>query len=133
MLNAVTPPESEPTPEFNERCTGIMSRWQRGELPFQEALNQMSAFARDAAVANHPANQARVELLMGVMQGYRGNLDASIEHFQHARSFYERAGNRKQAVGCVLNLGESYRLKGNFSRARQFFRAAYEAAVPLND
>src|SRR5262245_35369956 len=106
MLNAVNLPESEPTPEFNERCTTVMSRWQRGELPFQQAQDQLTVFAREAAIANHPANQARVELLMGVMQGYRGNLDASIVHFQHARSFFERAGNRKRAIGCVLNLGE---------------------------
>jgi tetratricopeptide (TPR) repeat protein len=133
MQNTVTPPDAEPTPEFNERCTAVMGRWQRGELPFQDALDQMTGFAREAAIANHPANQARIELLMGVMQGYRGNLDASVEHFQHARSFFERAGNRKRAIGCVLNLGECYRLKGSFPRARQFFRAAYEAAVPLDD
>lgn len=122
----------EPDPEFNQRCLDILSHWQNGDLPFKDASDQLEAMGRQAQSARQPANQGRAELLLGVLQGYRANLDASISHFEIARGLFEQAGNRKRAVGALLNIGESYRLKGNFPRARQYFRAAYEAAEELD-
>lgn len=127
------PFDPEPTPEFNEKCTSILDQWERGDLSFRDASAQLDTLRTEAAEANHPANQGRAELLLGVMQGYRANLDASITHFERARSLFEQAGNRKRAVGAILNLGESYRWKGNFARARQLFRAAYDAADTLGE
>ncbi len=118
----------EPTEEFNARVRDVVDRWESGDLPFKDALDLMQALEREAREAPHHANQGRVEVLMGVMQGYRANLDASIAHFERARDLFERANNRPRALGCILNLGESYRLKGNFTRARQMFRAAFEGA-----
>jgi tetratricopeptide (TPR) repeat protein len=89
--------------------------------------------SREAQADGHAANQGRAELLLGVLQGYRANLDASIRHFERARALFEQAGNRPRAIGCILNLGESYRLQGNFTRARQLFRAASDAAREIND
>ncbi len=126
-----TIPDPEPTPEFYARCQAIFEQWEAGDLPFKEAVDQMTALGREAAQSGHLANQGRVELLLGILQGYRANLDASITHFERARDLFERAGNRRRAIGCVLNLGETYRLKGNFSRARQLFRAAYDGAKEL--
>ncbi len=120
---------SEPTPEFEALVKDIHRRWESGELPFQDALEQMMRLGREAEANQQPCNQGRVELLLGVMQGYRANLDASIRHFERARDLFERAHNRKRAIGAILNLGESYRLKGDFTRARQLFHTVSEVAV----
>ena len=123
----------EPTEEFNARLGAIFDKWERNELPAKEALAQFEAMSREAQADGHAANQGRAELLLGVLQGYRANLDASIRHFERARALFEQAGNRPRAVGCILNLGESYRLQGNFTRARQLFRAASDAAREIDD
>jgi ATP/maltotriose-dependent transcriptional regulator MalT len=126
-------PMQEPTEEFNGRLNAIFDKWERNELPAKEALAQIEAMSREAQADGHAANQGRAELLLGVLQGYRANLDASIRHFERARALFEQAGNRPRAVGCILNLGESYRLQGNFTRARQLFRAAGDAAREVDD
>src|SRR5215217_4813823 len=114
-------PTSEPTPEFLDRSNTVFGNWENGDLPFKDALDQLTALGYEAQRSDHLADQGRAELLLGILQGYRANLDASISHFERARDLFERAGNRRRAVGCILNLGESYRLKGYFSRARQLF------------
>lgn len=123
-----TPTVLEPDEEFNTRASAVLARWESGELPFKDALDHMLALEAEARAAAQYANQGRAELLMGVMQGYRANLDASISHFERARDLFERAQNRRRALGCILNLGESNRLKGNFTRARQMFRMAFDGA-----
>ena len=124
-------PDPDPTPEFYARCESVFGSWQNGDLPYKEAVEQMTALGHEAMVSGHLANQGRAELLLGIIQGYRANLDTSINHFERARELFERAGNRRRAVGCVLNMGESYRLKGHFGRARQLFRSAFESAREL--
>lgn len=124
-------PDLDPTPEFNARAIAVLDHWESGELPFKDAIDQMTALAREAVERGHLVDQGRAELLLGILQGYRANLDASITHFERARDLFERAGNRRRALGAVLNLGESHRLKGNFTRARQLFRAAYDGAKDL--
>ncbi len=127
------PFDPEPSPEFNARLNEIFDAWEHGVLSFRDASVQLEAMATEASEPAQPANQGRVELFLGIMQGYRANLDASIGHFERARGFFEQAGNRRRAIGCVLNLGESYRLKGSFARARQLFRAAYDGAITLKE
>lgn len=129
-MTALSP---EPTPDFDERCTGVLNRWKQGELPFKQAIEMMNELEREAVESGSPCDQGRVQLLLGVIQGYRANLDASVQHFERARSLFERAGNRRRAVGALLNLGESYRQKGDFTRARQLFHTAYEGAEALGD
>lgn len=126
-------PDHEPTPEFDSQLVLVFDRWERSELPARDAIARMEAMSREAQADGQAANQGRAELLLGVVQGYRANLDASIRHFERARALFEQAGNRSRALGCVLNLGESYRLQGNFTRARQLFRAASEAAREIGE
>lgn len=127
----MTQPNIEPTPEFNARCMHILDRWESGELPFKDAVDQMNALGRTAVERGHLVDHGRVELLLGTLQGYRANLDASIAHFEHARTLFEQAGNRPRAIGALLSLGETYRWKGDFKRARQLFRATYDGACEL--
>ncbi|NDJ62573.1 MAG: tetratricopeptide repeat protein [Chloroflexi bacterium] len=130
-METVSPNRQEPTPEFDIRCRETFSRWERGELPFPQALDALSGLRNDAAERGYPADRGRVEMLIGVLEGYGGDLDASLRHFERAREFFEQAGNQTRALSAVLNLGEIYRLKGDFTRARQFFHTVRDAAARL--
>ncbi|MEO8394730.1 MAG: hypothetical protein ABI700_17175, partial [Chloroflexota bacterium] len=84
-MNVLPTPTSEPTPEFFARCETIFSNWENGDLPFKDALDQLTDLGYEAQRSDHLANQGRAELLLGILQGYRANLDASISHFERAR------------------------------------------------
>ncbi len=120
-------------PEFRARVNSIYDSWQSGELPFSEAYKQLEVMKYEAASAGHLANQGGVEMILGIMQGYRAKLNESIRHFELARGLFEQAGNQERMTICMLNIGETYRLRGNFTRARHFFRAAYESAVSMEN
>jgi tetratricopeptide (TPR) repeat protein len=126
-------PDPEPTPEFNERCLDITAQWEGGSLPFNDAALSLAELGKEALARNHLANQGRVEQLLGYMQGYRGNLNTSIHHFERARALYMQIGNRRRVAVCDLNIGESYRYKGDFNRARSLFEKAFEAFKALDD
>lgn len=125
--------EKEPTPEFEDRCKSILLVWQKGELPFREASRKFAELSHEAMMQGHLANQARVEYLLGYMQGYRSNLVVSIKHFEIARQLFDRVGNEKRVMNCDLNLGETYRQKGDFTRARELFRSAYDNSIRLGE
>ncbi len=118
---------TEPTAAFNESCLNIIRRWESGVLPFETALNDMRQLSHDATLRRHAAEQARAEGLIGYLEGYRGNLNASIRHFERSRALFHEVGNAHRVAICDLNLGESYRYKGDFSRARSLFDKAYTA------
>lgn len=125
--------EKEPTPELQTQCNEIIRQWQAGELPFRDASIAINALRDEAITTNHLANEARVEYLLGYMQGYRSNLNVSIKHFERARMLFSRVENETRVMRCDLNLGESYRQKGDFTKARRLFRSAYEKSVALGE
>jgi tetratricopeptide (TPR) repeat protein len=125
--------DTEPTPEFYARSMAIMNRWQSGELPFEEASQSLALMNQEAVVDNHLANQGRIEQILGVMQSYRGNLNVSIHHYERARAFFIQVNNALRIAICDLNLGEVYRYKGDFNRARALYEKAYEASKVLGD
>ena len=102
---------------------------EKGELPFEQASTQMKTLIAEATKNSQIANQARGELLLGNMHGYRSNLNSSAKHFETARDLYTLVGNEARVAACNLNLGETYRQKGDFIKARELFAAAYENAV----
>lgn len=120
-------------PEFRDRYNAIFDEWQSGSLSFNEAVAAIELLKKDAITSGQLANQGGAELIIGIMQGYRANLNESIKHFERARELFAKVGNRERVAVCTLNVGESYRLKGNFTQARRFFHAAYEAASQLGD
>lgn len=126
-------PHQDVAPEYRERYNAIFDAWQSGKLVFVDAVTQIETLRRIAVRAGDIANQGGAELLMGIMQGYRANLNESIQHFEQARDLFSKVGNRERVATCTLNIGESYRLKGNFTQARRYFHAAYEAASQLQD
>jgi tetratricopeptide (TPR) repeat protein len=129
MVAPYTP--QEPTAEFNERCINLLRQWDTGRISSKELLNQLAELSREATSANHAANQGRVEHLQGYVHHYLGNYNTSIAHYEKARRFYVRAGNRGRIAAIDLNQGENYRLKGEFSRALTLFRSAYETSESM--
>jgi tetratricopeptide (TPR) repeat protein len=125
--------DSQPTVEFEEHCNNIITSWRNGTLPFNEALAQLSMCKQESLNSNQIANQARAEHLLGNVQHYRGNLGTSIQHWERARKIYEKVGNKKRVAAIDLNLGESYRFKGEFTRALGLYRSAQKSAQELND
>jgi tetratricopeptide (TPR) repeat protein len=123
----------EPTPEFNDRCLRILECWEAGTLPIEDARNDMIDLRNEATNSHNIANQGRVEQLLGFLDGYKGNLNDSIHHFERARAMFMQVDNKTRIALCDLNLGESYRYKGDFSRARTLFEKAYETFKVLND
>ncbi len=121
-------PNPQPTPEFMERCIPIIKAWEAGTLPFNEAAERFAALRAEAAAAQQPANQGQVEIMMGVMYGYRANLDTAIDHFRAARRLFEQAGNPERMLLCDTNIAECYRDKGEITRARQMFSLALQTA-----
>lgn len=133
MTTLHTPATSpEPTPEFEAHCRAVYRGWQSGEISLRAAVEQLSALAQRAQDDGCPANQGRVEHLLGNIQHHRGNLNTSIMHFERAQLFFKQVGNRQRVAMMDLNLGEAYRYKGDFTRARQLYRRAYQAAAALD-
>lgn len=132
-MNALPTTASEPSPEFNDRCIDLLQRWERGDLPFDQAAQELNGFKQEANSRHHLVDQGRVEQMLGYMEGYRGNLNESIHHFERARAFFYQVGNTRRIAVCDMNMGESYRYKGDFSHARALYEKAYEAFKSLDD
>lgn len=126
-------PDTEPTPEFNERCVSLINEWQQGELTVTETAQKLKGLAQDAANSGHVANQGRAEHISGYLHHYLGNLSTSIMHYERARSLFERVGNRRRVATMDLNQGENYRYRGEFKRARRLYSSAYKTATDLGD
>ncbi len=133
MASSSSTQPQDVSPEFNQRCLEVLREWESGKLPFETAVETFKRLKREDCAGSCMANEARVEFLLGYMQGYRSNLNVSIRHFEQARDLYELLGNESRLMSCDLNLGESYRQKGDFTRARRLFHAAYEKAIHLGD
>jgi tetratricopeptide (TPR) repeat protein len=121
------------TPEVEKECSRILAGWQAGKIVYQEAVERLAGIRQTATAENKPADEGYTEIINGIMQGYRGNLDASVHHFEQARDLMLKVGNREQVIRCLLNIGETYRLKGSFTRAMQHFKTAYEAAKEVGN
>ena len=119
-------------PAFNKRINAIYHQWHDGELPFSEALKKLEALWQEAVDDNHLVNQGGIENILGIMQGYRGNYDESTTRFKNALELFSSGGAKERMIACVLNIGETYRLRGNFTRARTYFHRAYETSKELN-
>lgn len=128
-------PAAIPTPETEEQCRDLVHQWSTGNIPFREVIDRLALLAQAAQARGWQADLARIEHLLGYVQHDRGNLNTSIMHFERSRSMYESVGNwpRWPRIAMIdLNLGEAYRYKGDFMRARYLYRKAYDAATKLD-
>jgi tetratricopeptide (TPR) repeat protein len=115
---------------FRDRVNQVFNQWQGGALSYEDALQHLESLRTETQ--SNPANEASIDNTLGIMNGYRSNFDDSIRYFEHARMLYEQAGETMRVASCDLNLGETYRLTGSFTRARAYFHQAYEQGVALN-
>ena len=134
MVGIVPPQiESEPTPDFNDKCLRVVQDWEAAHLPLRTAIDTLQSYLQEALDDGHFANQARSHHIMGYIQHYGGNLTTSIHHYDQAHRLYMRVGNSKRACTIDLNQGENYRFKGDFNRARRLYQKAYEGAESVGD
>lgn len=122
------PAQIEPTEAFDKECRAAFDQWQAGNASFEVAANRLRQLKREVE-GREPANEGRVEQLLGVMQGYRGNYNLGLQHFERAREIYEKLGNQNRVMICNLNMGEIYRQRGDFNRAQRLLDAAYNTAL----
>jgi tetratricopeptide (TPR) repeat protein len=125
--------DSEPTPEFNEKCLRVIRHWEKGELPVADVNQALKSLADEAAASGHTANQGRAEHLRAYMQAHQGNYNTSIRHYKKCRLLFSRVNNQAYIAKIDLNMGENYRYKGEFKRARRLYRSAYETAAQHED
>lgn len=121
------------TPEFNEACLAILNSWRGGQLPFSEALARLLVMVQQASASGNRANQARAEQILANLQLTRGNLDASIQHAQHARLLATPYNDHNRLAVIDLVEGENWRYKGDFDTAIRLYRSAYDHANQLDD
>jgi tetratricopeptide (TPR) repeat protein len=124
-----------PVPDIDEvfrgRVNPIFDAWQANKINFQEALKQLEALRQEAIGEGNGISEAAIYNILGIMYGYRANYDESINNFTKARDLFDKHGAKRRVATCDLNLGETYRLRSNFTKARQYFHSASEAAKSL--
>lgn len=136
MSNNQHPPSNaavDVTPEFREKVRGVYREWEASKISYEEAVNRLEKLRREATTRTNSADEGYIEAQLGIMQGYRGNYNASLQHLERSRDLYIEAQSYYRIAQATINIGETYRLKGNYARARQYFNAGYEAAVEKGD
>ncbi|MEL6307107.1 MAG: tetratricopeptide repeat protein [Chloroflexota bacterium] len=118
--------------QFTERYRAIMEAWQSGDMNIRQAEKDLLALLEEARASGNPMNDGNVALNLGILHGYNGQLNDSANYFDMARERFAKAGADREVVVCELNIGEGYRLQGNFTRAQMFFRRAYEGGKGLD-
>lgn len=131
--SSALPHSTEVSAEFEALCQQIMQAWSQAKLSAAQALQRLSELAKAAEDDKHVVNQGRAEHLMGNIHHTIGNLPTSNAHYERARRLYLQANNRCRVAMIDMNMGENYRLKGEFLRARRLYRSAYEVARELHD
>lgn len=116
---------------FRVRVNQIYEAWHRNDILFADATRQLEALRQEALAEENPLNEAGIYNILGIMHGYRSKYENAIINFDKARQIYAEQGAARRVATVDLNLGETYRLVGNFSRAKSYFHRAYEEAKTL--
>lgn len=126
-------PNPQIEPEFADRYREIMIAWQSGEATADNAEAALENLLEEAVDSGNRMNQGGIELNLGIIEGYLANFVVSARHFETAKQHFSAEGARQLVITCDLNIGENYRLMGDFQRAQKFFRLAYDYASELNN
>ncbi|MGB7337338.1 MAG: tetratricopeptide repeat protein [Phototrophicaceae bacterium] len=119
--------------DFRDRVNEIYQAWHQNHIPFADASQQLETMRQEAIANGKVLNEAGIYNILGMIHGYRSKYDNSIINFDKARMIYEENGAIRRVATVDLNLGETYRLLGNFIRAKTYFRRAYEEATTLGN
>lgn len=126
-MNASTA-EPQINPEFQTQVNTLLFEWQSGARGYTETLEAMRDMRQRAALDGSLVHEGMVENSLGIVEGYRSNYSKSVVHFEAARRLYETCGATSRIANATLNIGETYRLRGNFQKARACFHDAYDQA-----
>lgn len=126
-----TRPEPSVSPEVQTETAKLITEWEEGRKPYEVVIERFKVLIGEAEADKRPNDQAQIEYRWALIEAYRGNYENAIRHFENARDLFIAGGMRRRVIACHLNIGETYRLRGNFTRARQYFRISYEAALEL--
>lgn len=118
---------------FRQKVNNIYEKWHRDEIPFAIASKELEQLRLEAIEENNPINEAGIYNILGIIHGYRSKYENSIINFEKAREIYHANKATRRVATVDLNLGETYRLLGNFTRAKTYFRRAYEEATTLGN
>lgn len=127
------PPEPIIDEEFAERYRAVMQTWQSGQASARVAGASLENLLEEAEQSGNRMNQGGVELNIGIIEGYLANFVGSARHFEMARQHFSAEDAHSFVITCDLNIGEVYRLQGNFPRAQMFFRRAYDDAREIDN
>ncbi len=76
---------------------------------------------------------AKIHLYLGILYGYQGKINLSMEHFNIALAVFNKLGNAERIASCYLNMGSSYNYVGDFDNLRKYSALALEKAYALDD
>jgi tetratricopeptide (TPR) repeat protein len=124
-------PDPIVSPAVQTETAALLSKWEEGGVSYEDVIARFDVLMAEAIAAKRHNDHGQIEYRRGMIEGYRGSYETSIKHFENARDLFIAGGMRRRVIACHLNIGETYRLKGNFTRARQYFRIGYEAALEL--
>lgn len=130
---AYVAPDLNPTPPFYEECLAIVQSWQENAVTAQRALQSLKALAQKAQSDNHLANEGYAYYLVAYVYHFMGNLGSSNIHYSKARKLFDRVGNHRRLAFIDINLGENYRYRGDFRRARLLYQKAYDVGIQLGN
>lgn len=129
----ITPKNNSDNANFERRARSIQHLWFQNELEFSEALEQLEVLRQESISENNKINEATIYKLLGIIYGYRGDYATTIKKFKASRQIHEDLGSLAGVADLDLDLGKAYRLLGNFTRAKDYFRNAYEFGDSVED
>lgn len=118
---------------FRQQVSDISEAWHDNAMPFVDAHAALQALLQQSQEDDNLLQVGHIENSLGIMQGYRGKYDESIAHFQRALEAFQTIDAQDRASSCVLNIGETYRLRGNFTQARKYFHRAYKTSQKMGN
>ena len=79
------------------------------------------------------AGMTKCENMMGTIEGEKGNISKSKEHFEKAESFLHNLHNNSLKAMIYLNLGVNSNIRGNYSESKAYFLNALNYYSKLNE
>jgi tetratricopeptide (TPR) repeat protein len=113
-------------PEFYQQIHDVYLSVMKGDMAFKVALDKTDNIRADLRKTDNIPAMGYLATTLGILYGYQQDYKKSLAHFDQARRYYQNAGDEYRTVVTMLNLGETYRLQGNLTRARRMFHEASE-------
>lgn len=118
---------------FRSRVNQVFDAWYAKKIEFENAFEELAQLRIEAQSSENPINEGSVDNILGVIYGYRSQYEESIQHFNKAKELFEKHHAWRRVASCALNLGETYRLIGNFARAQTNFHQTAQLGKNLRD